>query len=443
MERGCSGRPVLHRGKASQTITFGPLPNKTYGDAPFTLSATASSGLAVSFSIVSGPATVSGNMLTITGAGAVTVRASQSGDTNWNAASPVYQFFNVAKANQTITFGTLPDKTYGDAPFTLSASASSALAVTFSVVSGPSSISNLPSPTLTLTGSGGVTLQASQSGDANWNAATPVYQFFNIAQATITVTANSLTRVYGAQNPPLTITYSGFAYGQTSNVFSGSPSLSTTATVNSPVAGSPYPIAVTQGTLSASNYNFSFVAGQLRITPASVVGTLISSANPSPSGSNVTFTARLSAVAPSTLLPAGTVRFTADGLSLNSPVALANGVASLTTSALAQGTHTISAEYISDGNFSGNTNQIVVIVNAAATASAAKLLGINPLTGGMQITFAGSPGYTYHVERTADLQGSNTLWQALGQTAVNDAGQGQFTDTNPPQQRACYRVVWP
>jgi len=428
--------------KASQTTTFGPLPNKPYGDGPFTLSATASSGLAVSFSIVSGPATVSGNTLTITGAGAVTVRASQSGDTNWNAASPMYQFFNVAKANQTITFGTLADSTYGDAPFTLAASASSALAVTFAVVSGPATVFG---NTLTLNGSGGVTLQASQAGDANWNAATPVYQFFNIAQATLTVTANSLTRVYGALNPPLTISYSGFVYGETSNVLSGSPSLSTTATVNSPVAGNPYPITVTQGTLSASNYNFTFLPGQLTIPPASVVGTLNSSATPSPSGSNVTFTASLSAVAPSTVLPAGTVRFTADGLLLNSPVALTNGVASLTTSALTQGAHTISAEYVSDGNFYGNTNSLPFsqVISTAASASPANLLGINALTNGMKITFTGSPGYTYHVERTSDLQGSNTLWQALGQTVVNDAGQGQFTDTNPPQERACYRVVWP
>jgi hypothetical protein len=44
--------------KKDQTITFGALARKTYGDAPFTVSATASSGLPVSFSIVSGPATI-------------------------------------------------------------------------------------------------------------------------------------------------------------------------------------------------------------------------------------------------------------------------------------------------------------------------------------------------------------------------------------------------
>src|SRR5205823_9521312 len=87
--------------KKDQTITFGALAAKTYGDAPFTVSATASSGLTVSFSIVSGPATISGSTVTITGAGTVTVRAAQSGDANWNAATSVDQSFSVAKKTVT------------------------------------------------------------------------------------------------------------------------------------------------------------------------------------------------------------------------------------------------------------------------------------------------------------------------------------------------------
>src|SRR5205823_6069099 len=107
--------------KANQTTSFGALTNKTFGDVPFTVSATSSSGLAVSFSIFSGPATISGNTVTTTGAGTVTVRASQSGDGNYNAATPVDQSFTVNKANQTITFGGLANKTFGDAPFAVSA----------------------------------------------------------------------------------------------------------------------------------------------------------------------------------------------------------------------------------------------------------------------------------------------------------------------------------
>jgi|GEM_PF-1123679 len=81
---------------ASQSITFGALANQTYGVAPYALNATASSGLAVSFSVVSGPATVLGSNLTITGAGVVTVAASQAGNANYNAATPVTNSFTVS-----------------------------------------------------------------------------------------------------------------------------------------------------------------------------------------------------------------------------------------------------------------------------------------------------------------------------------------------------------
>ncbi|HEV2036879.1 MAG TPA: Ig-like domain-containing protein, partial [Candidatus Dormibacteraeota bacterium] len=82
---------------ATQVITFGPLANKTFGDAPFSVSATASSGLTVSFT-ASGACTVTGSLVTITGAGACTITASQAGNANFNAATPVSQTFTVAVA---------------------------------------------------------------------------------------------------------------------------------------------------------------------------------------------------------------------------------------------------------------------------------------------------------------------------------------------------------
>ena len=79
--------------RGNQTIAFDPLTDKTFGNAPFIVSALASSGPPVSFQILSGPATVTGHTVTITGPGLVTVRASQSGDANYNAASPVDRSF--------------------------------------------------------------------------------------------------------------------------------------------------------------------------------------------------------------------------------------------------------------------------------------------------------------------------------------------------------------
>ena len=83
-------------GTTSQTITFATLANKTYGVAPITLTAKASSKLPVIFAVKSGPATVSGKTLTITGAGTVVIEASQAGNTSYAPAVPVDRTFTVA-----------------------------------------------------------------------------------------------------------------------------------------------------------------------------------------------------------------------------------------------------------------------------------------------------------------------------------------------------------
>ncbi|MBI2514188.1 MAG: hypothetical protein HYV96_19625 [Opitutae bacterium] len=80
----------------AQTITFAAPPDVPFGTAPLTLDASASSGLAVAFEIVSGPASVSGSTLTLLGAGSVTVRATQPGDAAYAPATPVERTFVVA-----------------------------------------------------------------------------------------------------------------------------------------------------------------------------------------------------------------------------------------------------------------------------------------------------------------------------------------------------------
>lgn len=90
--------------RQEQTITFDPPADMTYGDGPLALSASASSGLAVGFEVVSGPATLSGNVLTVTGAGLVKVRATQPGDAAYNAAPAVERTLAVAKATPAISW---------------------------------------------------------------------------------------------------------------------------------------------------------------------------------------------------------------------------------------------------------------------------------------------------------------------------------------------------
>ncbi|MCW1921278.1 choice-of-anchor D domain-containing protein [Luteolibacter arcticus] len=76
-------------GQAAQTVSLTPLPAPVLG-IPFTVSATVTSGLPVRFG-VSGPATIEGDQVTVTGQGSVSVVAWQEGDANWLAAEPIYQ----------------------------------------------------------------------------------------------------------------------------------------------------------------------------------------------------------------------------------------------------------------------------------------------------------------------------------------------------------------
>jgi hypothetical protein len=179
-----------------------------------------------------------------------------------------------------------------------------------------------------------------------------------VGKVQLTVTADNQTRLYGAPNAVLTATYSGFVAGDDSSVLSGQPNLSTIAGAASTVAGGPYPIQVSQGTLAAANYDFLFSPGLLTITQASSLAALASSANPASTGSTLTLTATLSALAPSAGVPSGPVQFFADGAPLGAPATLASGSAALTTSSLSHGIHTLAVGYGGDGNFVGSSNTL-------------------------------------------------------------------------------------
>ncbi len=192
-------------GKQAQTITFTTLSNQTFGVAPLTLSATASSGLPVRFSYVSGPATVVGSTLTITGAGTVVVAADQDGNTDYLAAR-VIQGIIVGKQTQTITFTASGDQTFGVAPLTLSATASSGLPVSFSYVSGPATVVG---STLTITGAGTVVVAADQGGNADYLAAPQVTQSITVGKQAQTIAFTAIgNQTFGVTPLSLTATAS-------------------------------------------------------------------------------------------------------------------------------------------------------------------------------------------------------------------------------------------
>jgi subtilisin-like proprotein convertase family protein len=175
----------------------------------------------------------------------------------------------------------------------------------------------------------------------------------SVTAASITVTAGNATKAFGQALPAFTASYSGFVPGEDTNSLTSLATVSTTATATSDVG--TYPISAIGA--ASPNYTFTYVDGTLTITQALSSGVVVSSANPALPGASVTFTATLSAVAPGAGAPAGTVNFRIDGSIIGSGN-LVGGVASFSTSNLAHGSHTVTAEYAGSLNFVGTTNSL-------------------------------------------------------------------------------------
>ena len=177
---------------SSQTIAFGTIADHPMGSAPFNVTATASSGLAVIFaSITSSNCSVVSGTVSLLAAGTCTIQASQSGNANYAAAPAVSQSFQIIQASQSMTFGTLTGRTFGTAPFILSATASSGLPVSFA--STTSTTCSVSGTTVTLVAVGTCTIQATQSGNANYAAASAVNQSFQITPESQSITFGTLS----------------------------------------------------------------------------------------------------------------------------------------------------------------------------------------------------------------------------------------------------------
>ncbi|WP_421893441.1 MBG domain-containing protein [Marinoscillum sp.] len=161
------GLTVRDPSKTFQSITFGALETKTYGDASFDLGASASSGLEITYvSSDVAVATISGNSVTIIGAGTTTITASQVGNEEFDVASDVAQMLTVNKAGQLISFGELDEKAVNDKPFDLIATSSSYLEVAFS--SSDQTVATISGKTVSILSSGTTTITATQAGSNNY-----------------------------------------------------------------------------------------------------------------------------------------------------------------------------------------------------------------------------------------------------------------------------------
>jgi hypothetical protein len=165
--------------KQHQAIIFAALPSRTFGDAPFTINPTATSGLSVSLAASGNCSLGDGNSVSLTAAGSCTITASQAGNDDFHAADPVQRTFTIQRAPQTIVFDELPDRRVTDPPFTLAATGgASGNAVSFTT--NTPAVCTLNASQVTLGSVGTCSITAQQDGTSNYLAATPVTRSFSV-----------------------------------------------------------------------------------------------------------------------------------------------------------------------------------------------------------------------------------------------------------------------
>lgn len=248
--------------KEAQTITFETINIDTYGDTE-TLSATTSSGLDITYSS-SNPsiATVTGNEMMFTGVGEVVVSASQAGNDAF-ASTTVAQTVQVSKAALSATAED-KSKVYGEDNPVLTI-----LYAGFVNSEDQNSLTEQPVVSTTATvssGAGNYDISLLGGLSDNYDL-TLVNGTLTVSKAALSVTADDKSRLYGADNPEFTMTYSGFVNGDDENSLTAQPEITAEASITSGAGN--YDINLTGG--SSDNYEFNLTNGLLTVNKAALI----------------------------------------------------------------------------------------------------------------------------------------------------------------------------
>ena len=188
--------------KANQTISIGALPEnqplKDFNSIP--LSASSSSNAPIVVTLAQGSAaSLSGGVgsyslvsIQQTGIVTITFTTDDSNNPNYKTVSTTLSI-NVVKSHQSVSYSNNPPSqiTYSEnLSITLGASASSGLAPEYAIVSGDNA--SLNNNVLSINDTGQITVEASQSGDANYNPAVPITSIINVIQALTTLSGLSV-----------------------------------------------------------------------------------------------------------------------------------------------------------------------------------------------------------------------------------------------------------
>jgi hypothetical protein len=224
---------VISSGQVAQTITFGALSSKLSTDANFSLSATASSALSVSFVSNSlSVCTVASSTVTLVAPGTCSITASQAGNGAYIAATDVTQTFAVSAIVPTLSGFSAINKTYGNTAFSITPPTTNS-AGAFTYASSNTSVATLSGSTVTIIGTGSSTITATQAANGNYASST----------TTTTITVTSATP-----------TLSGFGLSSSSVAFGA-----TAPTITTPTSASSGAITYTSATAGVATITSSGV----------------------------------------------------------------------------------------------------------------------------------------------------------------------------------------
>ena len=332
--------------KAPATVTAGG-GTKVYGTSDLALSATTQSGFTAADApiIMLGSTRASGEA-----AGSYPTTATATGPalSNYTVAY-VAGTFSITKASATVTAGG-GTKVYGTSDPALSTTTQSG----FTAADAPTIMLGSTRASGEAAGSYATTATATGPALSNYTVAY-VAGTFSITKASATVRAGGGTKVYGASDPALSATtQSGFTAGDALTI-----TLSSTR-ASGEAAGS-YATTATATGAPLSNYTVAYVAGTFSITKATTATALVASSTSFRFGAPLTLTATVTVVAPGAGAPTGSVTFMDGASALGGPVTVNAGVATLSTSSLAVGTHAVTALYNAGTNFTGSASSPTTI----------------------------------------------------------------------------------
>lgn len=307
--------------------------------------------------------------------------------------------------------------------------------------------------TSTLT-TGNHTITATYGGDGSFNggtgALTGTPQVVDKANTTTIAESSLNPSVYGQSVTFVALVTAslpgaGTATGTVTFLDGGTP-IGTGSLVSGVARFMTSALAVGDHTITttyAGDGNFNGSAGAQTDNPqvvsaADTSTSVTSSQNPSVFGESVTFTATLSPVSPGSGTPTGTVTFLDSGMSIGTG-SLTGGVATLATSTLGVGSHSITTTYGGDAGFNGSdgaltgTPQVVTKANTTTTVSST-----SPSIVGQAVTFtatlavtapgAGTP--TGNFAFTSDgvaVAGCGTVAVATGTCVITETAAGTHT----------------